>query len=122
MLTIKHIHIGGDEDVISAFSTRYAPGSQYVGGQGAPGTPATLWYRKAEFEPEQPLTGGTIFVMNAKGSTVARYDLGASPVPRGADAGATSMLSGIAHRSDCAIHNGPALPGAPCDCFQGIAA
>lgn len=25
---------------------------------------------------------------------------------------------GDQHRSDCAVHNGPAYPGKPCDCFE----
>ena len=84
MLTVRHIHLNGGEDIMLVHSARFAPG---CGGEGQraqmsnePSTPDTLWVRLAVEQTEEPLTGGTIFVMNDMGKTVARYDLGASPV------------------------------------------
>ena len=81
MLTIRHIHLGGEEDIFAVASFRYAPGTEKVGQQGQSATPQTIWVRDVAPGDERPLTGGTVFVMNENGKTVARYDLGASPVP-----------------------------------------
>ena len=85
MLTVRHIHLNGGEEVMLVHSARFAPGrggegrSALVNGESA--TPDTLWVSYAAGQSEEPLTGGTVFVMNDMGKTVARYDLGASPVP-----------------------------------------
>ena len=85
MLTVRHIHLNGGEDIILVYSVRFAPG---YGGEGQraqmsnePSAPDTLWINIVVGQSEEPLTGGTVFVMNDMGKTVARYYLGASPVP-----------------------------------------
>lgn len=86
MFTIKHIHIGGDEDIHQCEAVRYSmPTSALPSSHGdspqSSATPATIWVVMRGDFVERTLTGGTIFVMNDAGKTVARYDLGASPVP-----------------------------------------
>jgi hypothetical protein len=76
MFTIKHIRLSGEEDLYTSPTARYSPGID----NGTTGAPATVWYTKADGF-EHPLTGGTVFVMNDAGKTVARYDIGASMVP-----------------------------------------
>jgi hypothetical protein len=74
MLTIKHVKIGGDEVLEQVDRAEFRPkeaGASYEGGR-------VLAERLNE---SLTFTGGTIFVMNDFGKTVARYDLGASPVP-----------------------------------------
>lgn len=84
MFVLKHIHADGREDIIQSDNVRFDPGvptwQSEDGKCGATGTPPTLWIAERGFVT-QPLTGGTVFVMNENGKTVARYDLGASPVP-----------------------------------------
>lgn len=69
MFTIKHIHFDGSEEIIEAESVRFTPGT------GPSNIPPTLWIVALGTVGERPLTGGTIFVMNSAGKTVARYDL-----------------------------------------------
>lgn len=76
MLTVKHIRLSGAEDLYPSPTVRYSPGED----KQTHGHPATVWITKADGF-ELPLTGGTIFVMNDFGKTVARYDIGASMVP-----------------------------------------
>lgn len=81
MFTIRHIHLAGDENIFSVNAMRFSPGTESVGLQNQSGTPPTLWISDDDHTAEWPVTGGTVFVMNASGKTVARYDLGASPIP-----------------------------------------
>lgn len=83
MFTIKHISGLGDEEIIQVETVRFSPGTQSCMAQnGGASTPPTVWISHlSRGVSETPLTGGTIFVMNDMGKTVARYDLGASPVP-----------------------------------------
>jgi hypothetical protein len=74
MFTVKHIHLDGSEEIHETEKVRFTP----AGSDLSPTTssaPDTLWIDSG------PLTGGTLFVMNASGKTVSRYDLGASFVP-----------------------------------------
>lgn len=95
MFTIKHIHLDGQEDVLDVAAVRYSPAHGPIAGtviwadkpsmdardiEIQPSTPTTVWITEAGWA-ERPLTGGTVFVMNSNGKTVARYDLGASSVP-----------------------------------------
>lgn len=84
MFTVKHIGIGGDEALYECFRATYHPP------QGT-----DVQSTKADARTEKPhvvldtsedvhfntLFNGTVFVMNAEGATVSRWDLGASPVP-----------------------------------------
>lgn len=76
MFTVKHISIDGSENLISAETVRYDPGISATGT-----TPEMGGRPTALYIDDAPYGGGTFFVMNANGKTVARYDLGASPVP-----------------------------------------
>ncbi len=73
MLTIKHVHIGGNEVIEQVDRAEFVPAP--ISGPGVPGV------RADRVNDVLTFTGGTVFVMNDFGKTVARYDLGASPVP-----------------------------------------
>jgi hypothetical protein len=103
MFTVKHISIDGSENLIAAKDVRYDPGISASGtAPDQDGRPTAVYLDGA------PYGGGTFFVMNASGKTVARYDLGASPVPhiggieepktwRGDLGAPTGILSGVSH-------------------------
>jgi hypothetical protein len=76
MLTVKHISLSGDEVLYQAHECTFSPATD----DGL--CPNTVWVGG---DDKTPLTGGTVFVMNDNGKTVARYDLGASQIPLGAD-------------------------------------
>lgn len=80
MFTVKHISIDGRENLIAAESVKYDPGAASFGST-EPGAICSSGRPKALYIDGAPHHGGTFFVMNANGKTVARYDLGASPVP-----------------------------------------
>lgn len=71
MLTVKHIDIRGNETLYEV--------------QGVRLIKSTLGDKlQADFADDHAgdsIVSGTVFVMNRHGSTVARYDLSASPVP-----------------------------------------
>lgn len=100
MFTTKHIHIVGDETLLQVESVRYTPPVDMTGCASSgqllqSSTPATVWVVEKGDCVETPLTGGTIFVMNEAGKTVARYDLGASPVPIFGDGLTDARLRGV---------------------------
>lgn len=70
MMTIKHISISGEERLFEAKSVRLSSNE----------TPETVWFTTPDGKQE-PLTGGTVYVMNDNGKTVSRFDIGASPEP-----------------------------------------
>ena len=74
MLTVKHVRLSGQEDLYQSVTVWYSP----IENQTPDGRPAMI-----TMDLGDPLTGGTVFVMNDAGKTVARYDLGASMVPVG---------------------------------------
>jgi hypothetical protein len=77
MFTIKHISPDGGETIIAANDVSYSPQiGDYLGSQlsGRSYSPATLWHSKTGGNLE-PMTGGTAYVMNESGATVAKYDL-----------------------------------------------
>lgn len=78
MLTIRQITIAGDEHLYEARNVRLIKAIKQ-------GSRDTLWADFGEDRVEGTIDGGTVFVMNRHGSTIARYDLGASPVPLGID-------------------------------------
>ena len=81
MFTVKHIRIGGDEDILEASTVRFSPGFGEVDAVSGSNVPSTVWISIRDGGDERPLTGGTVFVMNEAGKTVSRYDIGASQVP-----------------------------------------
>lgn len=82
MLTVKHIGLSGEEMLYTTPVVNYVPGTD----KSPIGDPATVWIEPDKSGARYPLTGGTVFVMNEAGRTVARYDIGASMVPLGAGA------------------------------------
>ena len=74
MLTIKHIGVDGDESVRQALEVRYSRRAPYD-------RPAvnTNWagavYADLEGNSMVTFEGGTVYVMNDAGATVAKYDL-----------------------------------------------
>ena len=84
MLTVKHITLSGEEFLYSTTRANFVPARAK---DCAPANDS-LWIYEGPDESERELRSGTIFVMNERGSTVARYDLGASMVPFGSPIGA----------------------------------
>lgn len=82
MLTVKHIALSGEEFVYATSHVNFVP-SGAKGEQSGPPNKDSLWIYEGTDERPRELCGGTIFVMNERGSTVARYDIGASMVPLG---------------------------------------
>lgn len=76
MMTVKHITLSGAETLFQTKQARFTPAKQGESDVAPP----TVWF-EAENGAELPLTGGTVFVMNDSGKTVARYDIGASMIP-----------------------------------------
>lgn len=77
MLTVKHITLSGEEFIYATTHVNYVPGRAKAPQLSEDG----LWIYEGADERARELSGGTIFVMNERGSTVARYDLGVSMVP-----------------------------------------
>lgn len=86
MLTIKHIHLSGEEMLYTSPIANYVPENATA----TIGLPASVWIEPGSkvvtSGTRYQLTGGTVFVMNEVGKTVARYDIGASMVPLSDDA------------------------------------
>lgn len=89
MLTVKHISIGGEESVHLAREVLFQPSD--AAKQVKTRSPIECAHEGGAVmfisEDHIPcaLVGGTVFVMNEKGKTVERYDLGASMVARTGD-------------------------------------
>lgn len=77
MMSVKHISLSGHEQIHSAESLHFTPALESA--DGTTGSAAVLRLNRGEASTE--LRGGTAFVMNEQGRTIARYDLGASMVP-----------------------------------------
>lgn len=75
MFIVKHIGPSGAEKLHQTPTIRYSPGLAPIDAGYVSPAPATVWVRDKADEPEFPLTGGTVFVMNDNGKTVARYNL-----------------------------------------------
>lgn len=73
MLTIKHIADDGDEHIYLTSHVNYVPSEAKT----AAGYPSSLW-RYDETGRAHEFTSGMIYVMNDRGTTVARYDLTAA--------------------------------------------
>lgn len=84
MMTVKHITLSGEEFVYATTHVNFVPASALANQQaGGPPPHDTVWRYDADGRAYD-LAGGTVFVMNEHGKTVARYDIGASMVPLGA--------------------------------------
>lgn len=84
MLTVKHITIADAESVyeVEGRVTFSSKEPQNTAAAAKELFPCVAFFTESGHER---LTGGTVFVMNDHGKTVARYDLGASPIPHGVD-------------------------------------
>lgn len=76
MMTIKHVSDDQRENVFETIEVSYDPAHTREAG----GPPSTVWARSIETDELVPFTGGIVYVMNAHGSTVARYNLMGKPV------------------------------------------
>ena len=82
MLTVKHIGMVGEEVIYAVFSVELRTAAskdarkeaQAVGNKDTVIAFTVDHYVVCEFD------SGTVFVMNERGTTVSRYDLGPSPV------------------------------------------
>jgi len=79
MMTVKHIALSGEEFVYPTTHVNFVPGAIQDKEPGKPAPRDAVWFY-ADGQAS-PLIGGTVFVMNDHGKTVARYDIGASMVP-----------------------------------------
>lgn len=87
MLTIKNITPLGSELLVQAKDAHYSPGEANGGREGYQPTIGSIWYGNEAGDWLQ-IRDGMVYVMNDKGSTVAKYDLGgwALPQSEGVDA------------------------------------
>lgn len=79
MFSIRHIQLSGHEDIYLASRVSFQPEVTHEQKGGLPSSP-TIFIDRPDGST-MPINGGTIFVMNDNGKTVARYDIGASMVP-----------------------------------------
>lgn len=79
-MTAKHIAQSGEEFIYATTHVNYVP--SYTLGVGANTPPDTVWLYPSD-APAQPLTGGTVYVMNEHGKTVGRYDMSGPVGPVG---------------------------------------
>lgn len=77
MLTVKHIKLSGEEYVYATTHVNFVP----AGIKNCAPSSDSLWIYDSKDGRAHELIGGTVFVMNGNGTTVSRYDLGASNVP-----------------------------------------
>lgn len=77
MLTIKHITPMGNEALYEASEASYSPHAEprHFNLNYNP-LLASVWYADQPNAPLREIRDGTVYVMNEKGSTVAKYDLG----------------------------------------------
>jgi hypothetical protein len=84
MLSVRHIQLSGHEDIYLTPRVSFQPEmdnpSQNNAVPTVSKTPTTIWI-DCPGGATKALNGGTIFVMNDAGKTIARYDIGASMVP-----------------------------------------
>ena len=80
MISVRHIGVGGLEQIHSAEHLHFTPEIRGAGGEVEA---ANL--RLVTGEREMTLKGGTAFVMNEAGRTIAKYDLSPSRWPGGRD-------------------------------------
>jgi hypothetical protein len=117
MFTLKHINMVGVEELIECEHVRFEPGKPKWesddGRIGESGTSPTLWIVRRGAPHADPLTGGTVFVMNEAGKTVSRYDLGASPVPIVGDGLSDPRKQGADYRAQALCDTTVAPPPNP---------
>lgn len=80
MMTVKHITPSGEEFIYPTTHVNYVPSDVF--GEGVDLPPNTLWIYPVD-HPAQPITGGTVYVMNEHGKTVSRYDIPTQMIPAG---------------------------------------
>ena len=88
MFTIRHISPNNHEALHEAsavsFSTDAQAAIDRTSSAAATATydPGTVWVTPPnQMNPSYPITGGSVYVMNDAGATVAKYDLGGWPPP-----------------------------------------
>lgn len=78
LFTVKHITLSDQEFLYQTANINFEPRGLTDGTDCGPSAPRVVLTDNGE---RLFLGGGTVFVMNENGKTVARYDLGASNVP-----------------------------------------
>lgn len=71
MFTVKHTSSSYQDTIYSAREVRFNPSTS---GPNQTPTPETVWLSGGDSWSD-PLTDGTVYVMNDNGATVAKYDL-----------------------------------------------
>lgn len=102
MFTIKHITLSGTEIIYSGEHIRFEPEGLCVSTNPNSSSPAMVSFFHAKGHQVE-IGGGTVFVMNDAGKTVARYDLGASPVPIVGDGLSDPRVRGLATASKIGV-------------------
>jgi hypothetical protein len=93
MFTIKHISPRGNEALYAATEVSYthAPGAERLG-RLASEPNGSVWFKSPTTDGLlAELQEGSVYVMNDKGATVAKYDLGGWPAPVGNEAAAETL-------------------------------
>lgn len=78
MFSVKHITLDGTETLHQSAYVQFKPAFDEARALIKHGDELSVASVALD---HMQITGGTVFVMNEAGKTVARYDLGASPVP-----------------------------------------
>ena len=78
MLSVRHIAKTGHEDIYLAHRVSYHPPVDTAGPSAAAGHEVFIDFGDAQ--PSEIINDGTVFVMNDKGATIARYDFAMPPI------------------------------------------
>lgn len=69
MMTVKHVSPEGNEALYPATEVSYSP----LAGSTVPNSHGCVWYQVPETREIRSIEGGTVYVMNEAGATVAKY-------------------------------------------------
>jgi hypothetical protein len=83
MFTIKHSTPMGNESLIETDEVSYTPNEKPLPHPDSRlgDTIGVLWYKSKISDQLVPISDGMTYVMNDKGATVAKYDLGGWAAP-----------------------------------------
>lgn len=77
MFTLKHVSPMGNEMLIETDQVSYTPHAEPPAPEPGYGLSAgNLWFKSRISDELVPIPTGSVYVMNEKGSTIAKYDLG----------------------------------------------
>lgn len=78
MFTLKHVSEDGNETIYQSEEVQHTNGGMF-GSTESVDPPPTVWRTSPHTREITPLTGGTVYVMNDEGKTVAIYRLSSNP-------------------------------------------